>query len=234
VGYSRVNVEGTLRLLDRARVRPDTRFIFASSSSVYGDRDTAPFREADRVDDPISPYAATKKAGELLCHTYHHLYGLPVTCLRFFTVYGPRNRPDLAIAKFIQLIDRGEPIPVYGDGSTRRDYTFVDDTVDGIIRAAERCRGYAIYNLGNSRPVELARLVELIGDALGKSPRIQRLPPQPGDVRQTFADISLAQRELGYAPATPLPEGLRKYVAWYRGERSPLSREPRASASGVV
>jgi UDP-glucuronate 4-epimerase len=233
IGYSRVNVEGTLHLLERVRVRPDTRFIFASSSSVYGDRDTAPFRETDQVDDPISPYAATKKAGELLCHTYHHLYGLPVTCLRFFTVYGPRNRPDLAIAKFVTLVDRGEPIPVFGDGTTRRDYTYVDDTVDGIVRAAKRCRGYAIYNLGNSRPVELARLVDLIGEALGHTPRVQRLPSQPGDVRQTFADISLAQRELGYAPATPLAEGLQRYVAWYRGERPSSSREPRASASVV-
>ena len=218
IGYSRVNVEGTLRLLERARHRPTTRFVFASSSSVYGDRADAPFRETDRVDDPISPYAATKKAGELLCHTYHHLYGLPVTCLRFFTAYGPRNRPDLAIARFTGLVDRGEPLPFFGDGTSRRDYTFIDDIVDGVVRAAERCRGYAVYNLGNASPVTLAELVETIGQALGKKPRLNRLPSQPGDVRQTFADIALAQRELGYAPATRLPEGLRRYVEWLRGE----------------
>jgi UDP-glucuronate 4-epimerase len=220
VGYHRTNVEGTVRLLERVKARPATRFVFASSSSVYGDRDDAPFRESDRVDDPISPYAATKKAGELIGHTYHHLYGLPITCLRFFTAYGPRNRPDLAIAKFTRLIDRGEPIPLFGDGSTRRDYTFVDDIVDGVLRAAERCRGYAVYNLGNSDPVELSRLVELLGEALGKPPRVERLPPQPGDVRQTFADVTLARRDLGYEPTTRLSEGLRKYAEWYRRERA--------------
>jgi UDP-glucuronate 4-epimerase len=218
VGYGRVNVEGTLQMLERAKRRPSTRFIFASSSSVYGDRPNAPFRETDRVDDPISPYAATKKAGELLCHAYHHLFGVPVTCLRFFTAYGPRNRPDLAIAKFTRLIDRGEPVPFFGDGGTRRDYTFVDDIVDGVVRAAERCRGFAIYNLGNSHPVELRQLVTMIGRVLGKAPRIQPLPLQPGDVRQTCADVSLAQRELGYAPSTGLEEGLRRYAEWYKEE----------------
>jgi UDP-glucuronate 4-epimerase len=218
VGYTRVNVEGTLRLLEQARRRSGLRFVFASSSSVYGDRADGPFRESDRVDNPISPYAATKKAGELLCHTYHHIYGLPVACLRFFTAYGPRNRPDLAIAKFTRLIDQGEPIPVFGDGSSRRDYTFIDDIVDGIVRAANRCEGYAIYNVGNSNPVELSRLVDVIGKALGRTPRIQRQPMQPGDVRATFADVSLARRELGYAPTTSLEEGISRYVAWYRAE----------------
>jgi UDP-glucuronate 4-epimerase len=218
VGYARVNVEGTLRLLEHARHRPRAPFLFASSSSVYGDRTDGPFRESDRVDDPISPYAATKKAGELACHTYHRLYGLPVTCLRFFTAYGPRNRPDLAIAKFTRLIDQGEPIPLYGDGTTQRDYTYIDDIVDGIVRAAERCRGYAIYNLGNSHPVELSRLVRVIGEALDRTPRIQRHAMQPGDVRATFADVSLARRELGYVPAISLEEGIRRYVAWYHAE----------------
>jgi UDP-glucuronate 4-epimerase len=217
-GYARVNVEGSVQLLEKAKTRPQTRFIFASSSSVYGDRSDAPFRETDRVDDPISPYAATKKAGELLCHTYHHLYGLPVTCLRFFTAYGPRNRPDLAIAKFVGLIDADRPIPVFGDGASRRDYTFIDDIVDGVVRAAERCRGYAVYNLGNAQPVTLLELVEAIGEALGKEPRIRRLPSQPGDVRQTFADVSLARKELGYAPTTRLRDGLRRYIDWYRSE----------------
>jgi UDP-glucuronate 4-epimerase len=218
IGYARVNVEGTLRLLDQARRRPQTRFVFASSSSVYGDRSEGPFRECDRVDDPISPYAATKKAGELLCHTYHHLYGLPVVCLRFFTAYGPRNRPDLAIAKFTRLIDRGEPIPLFGDGSTRRDYTFIADIVDGIVRAAKHCEGFKVYNLGNSNPVELAELVQVIGQALGRTPHIQCKPMQPGDVRATHADISLARTELGFAPKTSLQEGIRSYVAWYRDE----------------
>jgi UDP-glucuronate 4-epimerase len=192
--------------------------VYASSSSVYGNRTDGPFRETDRVDDPISPYAATKKAGELLCSTYHHLYGLPVTCLRFFTAFGPRNRPDLAVAKFTALIERGEPVPVYGDGATRRDYTFIDDIVEGVVRAADRCQSFALYNLGNSRPVELSHLVETIGAALGRTPRIQRESMQPGDVAQTHADVSLAQRQLGYAPTTTLEEGIRRYVAWFRTE----------------
>jgi UDP-glucuronate 4-epimerase len=217
VSYTRVNVEGTLRLLEQARQR-ETRFVFASSSSVYGDRAAGPFRESDRVDDPISPYAASKKAGELLCYTYHHLYGVPVACLRFFTAYGPRNRPDLAVAKFTRLIDRGEPIPVFGDGSTRRDYTFIGDIVDGIVRAADRSKGYVIYNLGNANPVTLSHMVDVIGDALGRTPRIQRKPMQLGDVRETFADVSLAGRELGYAPTTSFEDGIRRYIAWYRTE----------------
>jgi UDP-glucuronate 4-epimerase len=218
VGYARVNIEGTLSLLEQARRLPAVRFVFASSSSVYGNRPNGPFRESDRVDDPISPYAATKKAGELLCSTYHHIYGLPITGLRFFTAYGPRNRPDLAIAQFTSLIDRGELVPVFGDGTSRRDYTFVDDIVDGVVRAAERCRGFAIYNLGNSQPVELTHLVEMIGRVLGRTPRIQRKPMPPGDVCQTHADVSLAGRELGYAPRTSLEEGIQRYVAWYRAE----------------
>jgi UDP-glucuronate 4-epimerase len=229
VGYGRVNVEGTLRLLEQAKQFPATRFVFASSSSVYGDRAEGPFRETDRVDDPISPYAATKKAGELLCHTYHHLYGLPVTCLRFFTVYGPRNRPDLAIAKFMRLIDDEQPVPLYGDGSSRRDYTYIEDIVEGVVRAAQGCRDYAIYNLGNAHPVELSQLVELIGQALGKTPRLEWMAPQPGDVRQTFADVSRAAHDLGFVPKTSLPEGLRRYADWFRRERTEqrLIPEPR-------
>jgi UDP-glucuronate 4-epimerase len=215
--YADVNVVGTVRWLEAAlRLEPHPRFVYASSSSVYGDRPDAPFRETDPVDLPISPYAATKKACELLAFTFHHLHGLPVTGLRFFTAYGPRNRPDLAIAKFTRLIDRGEPVPMFGDGSTRRDYTFVSDIVDGIVRAVERCTGNHLYNLGNSDPIELTRLVFEIGTALGKTPTIQRLPEQPGDVRQTYADISRAANELGYAPKTPIAEGLAEYVAWYR------------------
>ncbi len=219
--YAEVNVTGTVRWLEAAcRIEPRPRFVYASSSSVYGDRPDAPFRESDLVDHPISPYAATKKACELLAYTFHHLHGLPVTGLRFFTAYGPRNRPDLAIAKFTRLIDRGEALPMFGDGSTRRDYTYVADIVDGIVRAIDRCRAYHLYNLGNSDPVELHRLIEAIGAALGKEPVIRRMPEQPGDVRQTYADISLAVTELGYAPRTPLAEGLARYVEWYRATSS--------------
>jgi UDP-glucuronate 4-epimerase len=215
--YAEVNVLGTVHWLEAAsRLEPHPRFVYASSSSVYGDRPDAPFRETDSVDLPISPYAATKKACELLAFTFHHLHGLPVTGLRFFTAYGPRNRPDLAIAKFTRLIDRGDPVPMFGDGTTRRDYTFVGDVVDGIIRAVDRCTGHHLYNLGNSNPVVLADLVDAIALGLGKTPIIQHLPGQPGDVRQTYADISRASNELGYVPKTSLSDGLARYIAWYR------------------
>lgn len=215
--YAEVNVTGTVNLLQAcSQLAAKPRFVYASSSSVYGDRDTAPFRETDNVDLPVSPYAATKKACELLAHTFHHLYGLPVTGLRFFTAYGPRNRPDLAIARFTSLIERGQPVPMFGDGSTRRDYTYVGDIVDGIVRSVERCTGHHLYNLGNSSPIELKALIAAIGRAVGKEPVIERLPEQPGDVRQTYADITRAQTELGYDPKTPFSEGLARYVAWSR------------------
>lgn len=215
--YTDVNVTGTVRWLEAAsRCEPRPRFVYASSSSVYGDRRDAPFRETDPVDLPISPYAATKKACELLAFTFHHLHGLPVTGLRFFTAYGPRNRPDLAIARFTHLIDLGEPVPMYGDGTTRRDYTFVGDIVDGIMRAVERCDGHRIYNLGNSQPVELRQLIDEIAASLGKPAIIRRLPEQAGDVRLTFADIRRASAELDYSPKTSLRDGLSRYVAWYR------------------
>jgi UDP-glucuronate 4-epimerase len=226
--YASVNVLGTLHLLQGAcQLDPRPRFVFASSSSVYGDRSDAPFRETDSVDQPISPYAATKKSCELLAYTFHHLYGLPVTALRLFTAYGPRNRPDLAIAKFARLIDGGEPVPMFGDGTTRRDYTYVEDIVEGIVRAVDCCTGYHIYNLGNSAPTELRELIEALGEALGKRPVIQRLPEQPGDVRQTFADIRRASAELGYSPRTPFREGLKHFVAWFRdphGSANAMSR----------
>ena len=198
------------------RLQPRPRFVYASSSSVYGDRSDAPFRETDPVDLPVSPYAATKKACELLAHTFHHLHGLPVTGLRFFTAYGPRNRPDLAIAKFARLIDLGEPVPMFGDGTTRRDYTYVEDIVDGVIRAIACCTGHHLYNLGNSNPIELRTMIDALGNALGKAPNIQRLPEQPGDVRQTFADVTRAATELGYAPITPFRVGLTRFVEWFR------------------
>lgn len=214
--YQDVNVRGTMVLLERCKAYPRCRFIFASSSSVYGNRTNVPFRETDRVDDPISPYAATKKSGELIAHTYHHLYGLPTTCLRFFTVYGPRQRPDLAIHKFAHLIENGSPIPVFGDGSMERDFTYIDDIVDGVMRALDRCTGYHIYNLGESRPVSVNLLIQLLQDALGKKAEIHQLPLQPGDVTRTFADVTLAQRELGYEPGTDIRDGLMRFVDWFR------------------
>ena len=213
--YADVNVLGTTHLLSAAcRLEPRPRFVYASSSSVYGDRDDAPFRESDPVDLPVSPYAATKRACELMAHTFHHLHGLPTTGLRFFTAYGPRNRPDLAIARFADLIERGAPVPMFGDGSTRRDYTYVDDIVDGIVRAIDNCSSYHIYNLGNSDPVTLRDLIARVGEAVGREPIVERRPEQPGDVKQTYADVSRASAELGYAPRMPFREGLARYVAW--------------------
>ena len=214
--YQDVNVTGTCVLLEAARACGVRRFVFASSSSVYGNNRKAPFCETDHVDNPISPYAATKKAGELIAHTYAHLYGMDMTCLRFFTVYGPRQRPDLAIHKFTKMIENGEPIPVFGDGSTRRDYTYIDDIIDGTVRAIDRCSRYRIYNLGESQPVVLSDLIRAIEDALGKKAEIRRLDPQPGDVDQTYADISLARSELGYNPSTDIAVGLGRFVAWFR------------------
>lgn len=214
--YQDVNVHGTLTLLEACRAHKVAKFIFAGSSSVYGNNQKIPFSEEDRVDHPISPYAATKRAGELLCHTYHHLYGISVTCLRLFTVYGPRQRPDLAIHKFARLIEAGKPIPVFGDGSMTRDFTYVGDIVDGIIRALDRCAGYHLYNLGEAKPVSVNDLVAALETALGRKAAVERFPPQPGDVDRTYADISLAQRELGYQPSTDIAAGLARFVEWLR------------------
>ena len=215
--YEDVNVHGTAVLLEACRTHQVRNFVFASSSSVYGNNRKIPFAESDRVDEPISPYAATKRAGELLAYTYHHLYGMNVTCLRLFTVYGPRQRPDLAIHKFARLIEAGKPVPVYGDGSMMRDFTYIDDIVGGVLRALDRCQGYHIYNLGESRPVSVNELIAALETALGRKATIERLPPQPGDVERTCADVSLAQAELGYEPKTELPEGLGRFVEWLRG-----------------
>ncbi len=214
--YQDVNVGGTMVMLEAARRHGVRRFIFAGSSSVYGNNEKIPFCESDNVDFPISPYAATKKAGELLCHTYHHLYGLDVTCLRYFTVYGPRQRPDLAIHKFARLIEAGAPIPVFGDGSMMRDFTYIDDTIAGTLAAIERCGGYHIYNLGESTPIRLDDLIAALEQALGKKAVIDRRPRQPGDVDRTYADVTLARDELGYRPATDLDDGLARFVAWFR------------------
>jgi UDP-glucuronate 4-epimerase len=214
--YARVNVEGTTHLLQAAVNHKVGKFIFASSSSVYGNLSKVPFSENDPVAEPISPYAATKRAGELLCYTFWHLYKLPIFCLRFFTVYGPRQRPDLAIHKFTRLIDAGTPIPVFGDGSTSRDYTFVDDIVAGILASLDRCDRYRVYNIGGSSPVTLSELIAAIETAVGKKAIIDRRPAQLGDVERTFADLTRAKAELGYEPRTSLAEGLSKFVAWFR------------------
>jgi UDP-glucuronate 4-epimerase len=216
-GYARANIQGTTALLDLAvRQEPRPRFVFGSSSSVYGNAGKVPFSEADRVDQPISPYAATKKAGELLCYTYHHLYDLPVYCLRFFTVYGPRQRPDLAIAKFARRILSGRPIQMFGDGTSSRDYTYIDDIIAGVLEAVRRCAGYEIINLGSSHPIRLADMIRTVGQACGREPVVERQPMQPGDVTRTFADVAKAGRLLGYAPAMPFAEGVAREVAWLR------------------
>ncbi len=220
--YQDVNVRGTVVLLEACRRIDRCRFVFASSSSVYGNNTKVPFSEDDPVNEPISPYAATKRAGELLCHTYHHLYGVPVTCLRFFTVYGPRQRPDLAIHKFARFIERGDPLPVFGDGSMERDFTYIDDIIDGVTRAIERCSGFRIYNLGESQPVSVRDLIAALETALDKRAVIENRPLQPGDVRRTFADITRAQHELGYDPQTPLAKGLSRFVEWMRSDHAAL------------
>ena len=217
--YCRVNVEGTTNLLQAAVDHKVGRFLFASSSSVYGSASRVPFSEEDPVNEPISPYAATKRAGELLCHTFWHLYKLPVFCLRFFTVFGPRQRPDLAIHKFTRLIDQGKPIPMFGDGSTSRDYTFIHDIVAGVLAAFDRCDRYRAYNLGGNDPVTLKALIEGIETAMGQKAIIQRQPAQPGDVERTYADLTRSTAELGYRPKTSMAEGLKQFVEWFREYR---------------
>jgi len=213
--YEKVNVQGTMNLLELCRDYQVKKFVFASSSSVYGANKKVPFQESDPVDNPISPYAATKKAGELICYTYHQLYDISVNCLRFFTVYGPRQRPDMAIHKFARLILQEKPIPVFGSGKSRRDYTFISDIVQGIMGAIENCNGYHIYNLGESNTVELLYLIELIQDALGKKAILDFQPEQPGDVPITFADISKARDELNYDPQINIEAGIKQFAEWF-------------------
>lgn len=216
--YEDVNVRGTLVLLEELKTRPKTRFVFASSSSVYGSNERVPFREDDDIHQPVSPYAATKRAGELLCYTHHHLYGIPISCLRFFTVYGPRQRPEMAIHKFVKAVHEKKALPFYGDGSSRRDYTYIDDIVDGVVRALDRCDGYEIYNLGESATTSLAELVQWIGEACGAEPILDRQPMQPGDVEITYADVSKARERLGYDPRVEVRSGLERFVRWYRSQ----------------
>ena len=214
--YERVNVQGTIEILEQAQKHGVKKIVVASSSSVYGNNKKVPFSESDSVDHPISPYAATKKACELISYTYHHLYDLDITCLRFFTVYGPRQRPDMAIHKFTALIAKGEPIPMYGDGSTQRDYTYITDILDGVYKSLLHCDGYHIYNLGESRTIRLRDLIQLIEEAYGKKAEIRQLPMQPGDVQITYADISRAKHELGYNPQVDVADGVQEFVKWFK------------------
>lgn len=213
--YHEVNTLGTLILLEFIKKYKVKNFIFGSSSSVYGERLKVPFRESDRVDRPISPYGLSKVAAERICYVYHHLYGIPVTILRFFTVYGPRQRPDLAVRKFIHLIKQGKEIPMYGDGSSERDYTYIDDIIDGILRTLNRNFKFEIINLGNSSPVKLKKLVSLIEKSVNQKAKIKKLPRQPGDVSRTFASIEKAKKLLGWKPKTKIEDGLSKMVEWY-------------------
>jgi UDP-glucuronate 4-epimerase len=224
--YQRVNIEGTLRLLEACRAHRIDRFVFASSSSVYGAHPRAeprPFREDDPAVRPASPYAATKRAGELFCSNYSDLFGIATFCLRFFTVYGPRQRPEMAIHQFTRLIADGQPVPFFGDGSSARDYTYVDDILSGVTAAIDRVgvrpERHRVYNLGGSRTTTLARLVALLEEARGRRAVLARRPDQPGDVPITFADVGRAAAELDYAPKVPIEEGVARFVAWFREMR---------------
>jgi len=215
--YAETNINGTLNLLELARTTGVNQFVFGSSSSVYGINAKVPFSEDDPIRQPISPYAATKAAGELLCHTYSHLYGLRCVCLRFFTVYGARQRPDLAIHKFARLMTSGKPIPVFGDGSTRRDYTYIDDIISGVMAAVVYDESnYEVFNLGESETVELRELISILEKTLDCHAVIDQQPPQPGDVPQTFADITKARQLLGYNPQTRIEDGIKRFVDWFR------------------
>jgi UDP-glucuronate 4-epimerase len=219
--YADVNLVGTQRVLDAARAAGVRRFVFASSSSVYGGDSEPPFKESDLCLKPLSPYASTKRAGELMLWTAHNLYALDVTCLRFFTVYGPRQRPDLAIHKFGRLISAGQTIPLFGDGSTSRDYTFIEDIVDGVVASIDEAvaaPGFRIYNLGGSRTTTLLGLVELLSQALGKKANVDWQPEQPGDMKRTLADVTLSGRALGYAPKVSIEEGIARFVTWLRAQ----------------
>jgi len=215
--YAETNINGTLNLLELAREHGVKQFVFGSSSSVYGINSKVPFAEDDRIHQPISPYAATKAAGELICHTYSHLYGMRIVCLRFFTVYGARQRPDLAIHKFSQLITEGKPIQMFGDGTARRDYTYVDDIIQGVRAAIDYDKSmYEIFNLGESQTIELNELISLLERSLDMRAIIDRQPMQPGDVPITFADITKSRELLGYNPTTKIADGIPKFVEWFR------------------
>jgi UDP-glucuronate 4-epimerase len=217
--YMDVNVTGTQVLMSSLDSK-QVKFVFGSSSSVYGGSTRTPFRESDPVEQPVSPYAASKRAGELIAWTFHHLRGNPVCCLRFFTVYGPRQRPEMAIHRFFRDIENGRPLPFFGNGTSKRDYTYVDDIISGVVAAVDRSKGYGIYNLGGSAVTTLQELVESIERALGKKAILDRQPDQPGDVPITYADTTRAQQDLGYRSTTPVATGLQKFTEWYRRERA--------------
>lgn len=229
--YEEVNCIGTLHLLEAARHLGPEIFLFGSSSSVYGINEKVPFSESDEINQPISPYATTKRTGELLCYNYSHLYGLRTACLRFFTVYGPAQRPEMAIHKFTDLMARGEEIPLYGDGTSRRDYTYIDDIIDGLTATLDLAPKFEILNLGGAETTSLKELVEILAGELGVEPRIERLPDQPGDVPITYADVSKAQRLLGYSPKVPIRQGLARFVEWYREVGAELSAREHAARS---
>jgi UDP-glucuronate 4-epimerase len=213
--YKTTNIDGTMNLLELTRQHHINRFIFASSSSVYGNNKKIPFSENDPVDNPISPYAATKKAGELICYTYHHLYKINIFCLRFFTVYGPRQRPEMAIHKFTRQIDAGEPVDLYGFGQPKRDYTYIEDILQGVVSAIEKVDGYEIFNLGESKTISTSDLIDIIEEKIGKKAIRNQVGMQPGDVNVTFADINKAQKLLNYKPKTSIDEGVSKFAEWY-------------------
>ena len=217
--YQDVNIRGTIVLLETCKSTGIKNFVFASSSSVYGENQRVPFTEEDLDIQPISPYGATKRAGELLCYSYHHLNEMNIACLRIFTAYGPRQRPEMAIHKFTRLIDQGEKIPIYGDGSTRRDYTYIDDLIEGILGVIRYHKGFEVYNLGESKTTSLIELIKLIEGAFGKKANIEMLTTQPGDVSITYADITKATRVLGYQPKVKMEEGIRRFVEWYKENR---------------
>ncbi len=217
VAYADVNVRGTAVVLAEARAAGISPVVVASSSSVYGSRSKVPFAESDPCDRPVSPYAATKRAAELLAHAHHRNHGTAITCLRFFTAYGPRQRPEMAVHAFARAMEEGRPVAVFGDGSARRDYTYIDDIVDGALRALDRASGFHVYNLGGSRTTSVTDLLGILGKALGKEAVVDRRPEQPGDVPLTCADVALARAELGYEPSTPLERGIGKFVEWMRG-----------------
>jgi UDP-glucuronate 4-epimerase len=218
--YADTNIKGTLNLLELSRHYKVRSFVSASSSSVYGNQKKVPFSEKDNVDNPISPYAATKKAGELHCHTYHHLHNMKITCLRFFTVYGPRGRPDMAPYMFVESVSKGIPIKKFGDGKSRRDYTFITDIVAGVIAAADKELEFEIINLGNNKPISLNDFIAIVEKLVGKKAIINELPMQPGDVDTTYADISKAKKLLGYNPKTSFENGMKEFVEWYKQNRS--------------
>jgi UDP-glucuronate 4-epimerase len=218
--YEQVNCLGTLHILECMKKYGVKRHVFASSSSVYGNTKEVPFSETAVIDRPVSPYAATKAAGELYCHNYYHLYGISSNALRFFTVYGPRQRPDMAIHKFTKLIDSGKPIPFFGDGSTERDYTYYADIIQGVVAAVDHDLGFEIFNLGESQTTKLSELVTFIENSLGKKAVLDRQPMQKGDVVMTCADVSKAKRLLGYKPTTKVEDGVRKFVEWYKQIRN--------------